>query len=412
MKVKVGKKEVYLSVQYKFYLCLIVATIWMGISIWLSVPWYHQLKELTNAIVAVLIIGSIAYIPGWINTFLVASIFLDKQPSLESVNAAEDITILIAAYNEEGSIYDTLKYLSDQEYEGSIRAIVIDNNSNDNTLKEIKRAQEKLNRFNFKIDYLFERKQGKFNALNTGLREVKTEYVITLDADTLLHKLAVQRLVSRLQVSQKHIKAVAGSVLVRNSRDNLLSRIQEWDYFLSISSVKKMQGLYQGTLVAQGAFSLYETASLREVGGWSDAIGEDIIVSWDLLAKGYSIYFEPTAIAFTDVPTKFTHFIKQRSRWARGMIEGLRRIKPWQQPNKYYALLTGIDLIIPIIDFGYTFFWIPGLVLALFGKFYIVGPMSLVVLPITILTFLILFSYQKKNVFDKFLESLSSEFSI
>ena len=39
--------------------------------------------------------------------------------------------------------------------------------------------------------------------------------------------------------------------------------MQEWDYFLGIASIKRMQGLYQGTLVAQGAFSLYRTEAVR-----------------------------------------------------------------------------------------------------------------------------------------------------
>jgi biofilm PGA synthesis N-glycosyltransferase PgaC len=59
--------------------------------------------------------------------------------------------------------------------------------------------------------------------------------------------------------------------------------MQEWDYFLGIASVKRMQGLYQGTLVAQGAFSLYRTQALRAAGGWPDAIGEDIVLTWRLI---------------------------------------------------------------------------------------------------------------------------------
>lgn len=401
MKIQINPLESYVSVKSKFYISITGATIWTIISVYLSMPWLSQLVSETNYFLAFLIVGSIAYIPGWINMLLLLSIFLDNQPNIDGVFPSEDITLLIAAYNEEAEIYDTLKYLSEQSYKGNLHAIIIDNNSTDNTSVEIKRAQKELQRDNLKIDYLFEPKKGKFNALNSGLTQVATEYVITLDADTILYKEAINNLVARIKCSQRHIKAVAGAVLVRNSRNSLLARAQEWDYFLSIASVKKMQGLYQGTLVAQGAFSLYDTKSLREVGGWSDAIGEDIVLSWHLLAKGYSIYFEPTAVAFTAVPTKFSHFAKQRSRWARGMIEGLRNIKPWEQPNMYYALLTGIDLVIPIIDFGYTFFWIPGLILACFGKFYIVGPASIMVWPITMLTFYILYFYQKKDVFDK-----------
>jgi poly-beta-1,6-N-acetyl-D-glucosamine synthase len=79
---------------------------------------------------------------------------------------------------------------------------------------------------------------------------------------------------------------VAGSVLVRNSRDNLWTRMQEWDYFLGIASVKRMQGLYQGTLVAQGAFGLYRTCAVAAAGGWPDAVGEDIVLTWQLMRQG------------------------------------------------------------------------------------------------------------------------------
>lgn len=75
--------------------------------------------------------------------------------------------------------------------------------------------------------------------------------MVSLDADTLLHKSAIRYLVSRIKSAPKEVCAVAGSVLVRNSRKNLLTRLQEWDYFLGIASIKRMQGLYQGTLVAQ-----------------------------------------------------------------------------------------------------------------------------------------------------------------
>lgn len=52
-------------------------------------------------------------------------------------------------------------------------------------------------------------------------------------------------------------------MLARNSRDNLLTKMQSWDYFLGIASIKRMQGLYQGVLVAQGAFSIYKTKMLK-----------------------------------------------------------------------------------------------------------------------------------------------------
>jgi biofilm PGA synthesis N-glycosyltransferase PgaC len=245
-----------------------------------------------------------------------------------------------------------------------------------------------------------EPRPGKSNALNSGLAEVGTELVITLDADTLLHRQAVRRLVARLLSAPGDVHAVAGSVLVRNSRENLWTRMQEWDYFLGIASVKRMQGLYQGTLVAQGAFSLYRTEAVTAAGGWPDAIGEDIVLTWQLMRHGGLVYYEPSAVSFTATPSRLTHFARQRARWARGMVEGIRNVRPWRQPRWLQRFLTGIDLLIPFLDLAYTVVWLPGLVLALTGRFWIVGPYTLAVLPLTMVVNGILYTFQRRQVFD------------
>lgn len=84
----------------------------------------------------------------------------------------------------------------------------------------------------------------------------------------------------------------------------------------------------------------------------------------------------------------------------KGMIEGLKAIKPWEQPLVYTKYLTGVNLIMPFMDIIYTLFWIPGLVLALFGHYWIVGPMTVLVLPLTLISFGILYFYQKNLCLD------------
>ena len=107
------------------------------------------------------------------------------------------------------------------------------------------------------------------------------------------------------------------------------------------------------------------------------------------------VYFEPLAVAFTEVPSSIRHLIRQRSRWARGMIEALRLVKPWNQPIAYVRYMTGINMVMPYLDFVYTFCWMPGLVLAFFGRFWVVGPYTLFVLPLCMMQNYILYSYQK-----------------
>jgi biofilm PGA synthesis N-glycosyltransferase PgaC len=242
-----------------------------------------------------------------------------------------------------------------------------------------------------------EPRPGKSHALNTGLAAVGTELVITLDADTLVHPWAVRHLVARLLNAPPDVQAVAGSVLVRNSRDNLWTRMQEWDYFLGIASVKRMQGLYQGTLVAQGAFSLYRTQALLEAGGWPDAIGEDIVLTWKLMRQGARVYYEPSAVAFTAAPNRLVHLARQRAPWARGMIEGIRSVRPWNQPRWLLRFLTAIDLLIPALDVAYALVWLPGLALAATGRYWIVGPYTLAVLPLTLVVNAILYRFQRRG---------------
>ena len=67
--------------------------------------------------------------------------------------------------------------------------------------------------------------------------------------------------------------------MARNSRDNWLTRLQEWDYELGIASIKRSQAIWQATLVSQGAFSVYKRQAVVEAGGWPDAIGEDIVLT-------------------------------------------------------------------------------------------------------------------------------------
>lgn len=383
-------KDHYISINNKFILSAVFSLIWLFISVYFSLPWVHDLGLLTTPILAVIIIAGIGYVPGLINAFIIMSLLLDRQPKFKTIDPKLPITIIIACFNEEKTIANTLTYIKNQNYNGYIKVIVVDNASTDKTSENAKEAGEILG---LNLQVLYAEDPGKFNALNEALKIVETKYLITLDADTLLHKLALKHIVSRVVTAPQDICAVAGSVLVRNSRQNLLAKLQEWEYFLGIASIKRMQGMYQGTLVAQGAFSLYTTELLNKIGGWPDAIGEDIVLTWKMLRENKRVYFEPMAVAFTEVPSKFIHFYRQKSRWARGMIEGLKAVKPWEQPIKYIRILTGINLLMPYLDIVYTFAWIPGLVLAFFGFFWIIGPMTLLVLPLALLQNYILYVY-------------------
>ena len=45
-------------------------------------------------------------------------------------------------------------------------------------------------------------------------------------------------------------------------------------------------------------------------------------------------------VAFTAAPARLVHLARQRARWARGMVGGLRSVKPWNQPRGLLRFLT------------------------------------------------------------------------
>jgi poly-beta-1,6-N-acetyl-D-glucosamine synthase len=394
---RLARRRLYVSVTVKFVVAQVVAAGWLGVSVWLSLPWVRELAAAITVVPAVLVVCLIAYLPGWLVAFLAVSLLLDRQPPLRRTQPAVPVTVLIAARNQAERIQETIAYIAGQDYQGPIEVLVVDNGSTDGTRTVAEAYGAATGQ---PVRCISEPRPGKSHALNTGLAAVGTELVITLDADTLLHPQAVRQLVARLLNAPPDVQAVAGSVLVRNSRDTLWTRMQEWDYFLGIASVKRMQGLYQGTLVAQGAFSLYRTRAVAEAGGWPDAIGEDIVLTWQLMRNGARVYYEPSAVAFTAAPARLVHLARQRARWARGMIEGIRSVRPWNQPRGLLRFLTAIDLLIPALDVAYALVWLPGLVLAATGRYWIVGPYTLAVLPLTLLVNLILYRFQRRRVFN------------
>jgi poly-beta-1,6-N-acetyl-D-glucosamine synthase len=389
----------YVTTMQKFWVAVSLSGVWAVASFFVSLPWIADIARFVGYPAALTTTLFLAFIPGFLNMFVVISLLMDKPKRIpvESVIKLPDITVLVAAYNEEKCIGTTLTTIYKQAYPGRIETIVIDDGSTDRT-REIVRDAARKNR---RIRLLRASHGGKANALNKGLRYVTTKYCLTVDADTHLHKDAIKRLMIRFKRAPAGTVAVAGAVLVKNSRDTFMTRLQDWDYSLAIASIKRVQSLHQGVLVAQGAFSAYETAKIREVGGWPDMIGEDIVLTWALLERGGRTDFEATAVSFTDTPTTLGAFARQRRRWARGMIEGLKKYGnlSWKRRGRV-GVMIATDFLFPVMDFVFSLVFIPGLVLAAFGHFYIVGPLTLAVIPLTF-TILYVMYRKQKAVFEE-----------
>ena len=379
---------------------------WVAFSVYASQSWREDLESAIGPVMAWVIPTTLAYIPGLLIGFLAFTLITSRYrpPSLEPPPGPWQpgpwpaVTVIVAARNEEDAIVPTLERLGELSYPGPLRVVLADNGSTDRT---VERAQEVALRLGLRYRRVSESTPGKHRALNTALTTVTTPLVVTVDADTTLHREALSRLVARVtsRPQDQHVCACAGAIAVGNGQCNFLTRMQSWDYRLGINGVKRTQAAYNTALVAQGAFSSYWTDDIRAVGGWPDAIGEDIVLTWTLMLSRGIVQYEPTALAFTNVPEQLRHFMHQRSRWARGMFEGLRSNPPIRQPRVLAKLVSGIDYLVPLLDVGYIFFWVPGVILFIFGYPLIVSWWSMLVVPITLLIYSLLRRWQERHVF-------------
>ena len=150
----------------------------------------------------------LAYIPGLVIGFMVFTLLISRyrepafEPPLGTWPAGDwpPVTILIAAWNEEGSIVPTLERIADLSYEGPIEVVLADNNSTDRTAELAAAAAKRL-----ELDYrrVFEVEPGKHRALNTAFESVTTPLFVTVDADTYLQREALTYLVARVTACRR-----------------------------------------------------------------------------------------------------------------------------------------------------------------------------------------------------------------
>ena len=358
-------------------LAFIISLLYLIFATCININWIQDIACYFGYPIAIYLVTFVALIPGFIYVFTLISLLCSKKERKKHQKEECDVTILIPVYNAKRTIKKVVDSILCQKYRGKIHIIVIDDGSADGTLKLLKSMN-----CDCKIKVLETCHRGKSYALNEGLKHVKTDYVITVDSDTYLHPLAVKCIMNKLVNSDKKVVATAGSIFVQNDRKNFVTKLQQWDYTLGIFGVKMYQGSYNSTLVAQGAFSAYKTKQIKEIGGWQPCVGEDIVLTWNLLSKGYQTNFAKNAVAFTEVPDTFKDLFRQRKRWARGMIEAFKHTKiiTSKKLNIKSKFLMCMNILFPFIDLALLIFIPLGIIFLLFHNNLFMGFLTLLVI--------------------------------
>ena len=236
---------------------------------------------------------------------------------LPRTNFAEPISVVIAAYNEEKLIAETLRTLFATDYKGEIEVVVVDDGSTDQTAAEI----ERIARNESRIRLFQQENRGKARALQRGLTAAHNGIVVFIDADTQCQRDTLPRLLEPF--ADERIGAVSGHAKVGNLR-TFIARCQALEYTCGFNLDRRAYNRWKCITVVPGAISAIRKDAIDEAGGLSlETLAEDTDLTLSLHRHRQRIVYVPDAIAWTEAPETFATLARQRSRWAYGTLQCL-----------------------------------------------------------------------------------------
>ena len=146
-------------------------------------------------------------------SFLLLLLSFKNEPYLmESGKLTRDVpslTVLVPAYNEEGTIADTIKSLLNSDYpKDKLEILIINDGSTDNTAKIVRE---------FKGVKLFDKENtGKANSINQAIKMAKGDLIAIVDADSFPEEQTLLKLANLL--IDKKVGGVTSCILARNRK--------------------------------------------------------------------------------------------------------------------------------------------------------------------------------------------------
>ncbi|NJL97185.1 glycosyltransferase [Candidatus Gracilibacteria bacterium] len=284
------------------------------------------------------------YILLWLLNIL--SVFTKTAKKYSPIKEKPLVSILIACYNEEQSIQRTIQSVLDSTYK-NIEIVVINDGSKDKTLNILQSNFSK----NHKVQIISLLNGGKAKAINRGLKIVKGEFVLSIDADTLIYPDTLSNLLSQFN---PQTGAVAGNIQVGNDA-NLLTKNQRLEYILGQNFDKIAFQTINSIMVIPGALGMWRLEAIKQSGGYqTDTLAEDADLTIRLIKNGWKIKYTKNALAITEAPDNISSFIKQRVRWMYGTLQVIFKHKEMLFNKKF-----GYFGFVVIPEFILTYFFLP-----------------------------------------------------
>lgn len=245
-----------------------------------------------------------------------------------SGNYQPDVTLFIAAYNEKQYVEAKMRNTLSLNYpKEKLTILWVTDGSDDGTNQLVEKYSEAT------VLHQPER-NGKIGAVNRGMKYVKTPLVVFSDANTMLGKDSIQRIVQKF--SDAKVGCVSGEKRIVNKDSDTASGAGEGIYWKYESTLKKWDAELYSVVGAAGELFAIRTNLYEEVE--KDTLLDDFIISLKIAQRGFTIQYDPLAYAVESASANVKEELKRKVRISAGGIQSVVRLKSLLNIFKYGTL--------------------------------------------------------------------------
>jgi len=266
----------------------------------------------------------------------------DILPGFNPESEMPTVSIIVPCYNEERTVKKTISSLLELTYpQHRLKIVVVDDGSKDSTWKVVQEFADHP-----QVRLLQKANEGsKFAALNFGLKNVDSDIIGCLDADSRVDTMALMHSIEWF--SRTDVYAVVPSMVI-DSPKTLMQHMQKVEYESSTylrQALHRMESMY----VAPGPFTLFRKEVFEKVGLYKEAYHtEDLDMGLRMHIAGMRMVHASKSLVYTHGPKTWPALLKQRVRWTYGFIKNMMDYKSY--------ILSGQlgDLSIFILPLGFA----------------------------------------------------------
>lgn len=216
------------------------------------------------------------------------------------------ISVIICTYNEERTIskciYSILKQINKDD-----EVLVISSGSIDNTNLIIKDISQKDHRVMLITE---SKRKGKSSAINLGIKNAKSDIIISTDGDVVVKEGAIKKLLPHFK--DKEVGAVSGNPIPVIPKDNLFYDWTKMSY-RKIGEIREKEVENKTFNVHLSGYLLaFRKKALKEVPFAKGAV--DAWMGKIIKEKGYKLTYEPNAKVYVKTPLTIKDFLIQKAR--------------------------------------------------------------------------------------------------